>query len=50
MTRPRKGHEIGPTSHLTIRLPVALRARLEAESARRGTTVAEVVRGLLQAC
>jgi hypothetical protein len=49
MSRPRKGSELGECVSLTVWLPVALRAALEAEAAKTGQALAQVVRRLLGA-
>lgn len=49
MARPRKGAEIGASTHLGVRVTPELRARLDALAARHGRSITDEVRAALEA-
>jgi hypothetical protein len=45
--RPVRGQEVGPTSTRSVRLPASVWRAVEAEAARRGTTVHALLRSVI---
>lgn len=48
MARPKKGEELGESTQIGVRVPVAFRARLDALAEQHGRSITEEVRHALE--
>jgi len=48
MARPRKGEELGASTQVGVRIPAALRAKLDALAAQNGRSITDEIRDALE--